>query len=87
MQLVHPVVLGRPTGLFPFALASKAYNLISFNLHYFAFLWSCSLGLFKKILFFVKFNSSAQQIVRLVIEIPHTKFQFIWSAGRGGHAI
>ena len=37
--------------------------------------------------FFFKFNPSAPQIVRLVIEIPHTKFQLIPSSGRGGHAI
>ena len=36
--------------------------------------------------FFFKFNPSAPQIVRLVIETPHTKFQLIRFTGRGGHA-
>ena len=36
---------------------------------------------------FFKFNPSSPQIVRLVIEAPHTKFQLIRFTGRWGHAI
>ena len=43
-----------------------------------------TLGLFKKIF---KFNPLPLQVVRLVIETPHTKFQLIWFTGRGGRAI
>ena len=41
----------------------------------------------QKKLFFFEFNPSPPQIVRLVMETPHTKFQLIWFTGRGGHAI
>ena len=37
--------------------------------------------------FFFEFNPLPPQIVRLMIETPHTKFQLIRSTGRGGHAI
>ena len=46
----------------------------------------CLLGLFKKNFFF-KCNPSPQQIVWLVMETPHTKFQLIRFTGRGGDAI
>ena len=43
------------------------------------------LGLFKKTFF--KFNSLPTQIVRLVIEAPHTKFQLIWFTRKVGYLV
>ena len=47
------------------------------------FISHCALGLFKNTFVF-KFNPSPPQIVRLVIETPHTKFQLIRSTREEG---
>ena len=41
----------------------------------------------QKTSFFFKFYPSLPQIVRLVIDVPYTKFQLIWFTGKGEHAI